>query len=129
MYRDTSFSNLILVHPDKISEVIEDLRQAVVRVDRTLEEFRCIRLDGMLAQNIANYRSKLNKYALLGSDCSWREYDEELASAISNIDMCYGILMNTQNFYIGNLVYVCQMLEMVRDTFENKIEEYREYLL
>ena len=128
-YEKLEFTNLVSQNPEEFSRIISELRNAVFNIEETLEEFNGIRLDSTLQLSIQIFRTKLNKYMLIRSDCSWRRYDPELANALNSIDMCYGVLMNNESYSVGNIVYVAQMLNHVKDVFENKIEEYRSYIL
>ena len=128
-FEKPKFIDLVSQNPEEFSRIITELRRGVSNIEETIEEFKDIKLDSTLQLRMKIFRTKLNKYMLTRSDCSWRRYDSELSNALNSIDMCYGVLMNNESYTVGNIVYVAKMLNYVKNIFEEKIEEYQSYIL
>lgn len=116
------------VRPDLCERILKDLRAAIPRIESAIEDFEDIAINSSLHTALSVFKSRLNKYALLGSDCSWQEYDTELAQCLDQIDMCTGVLMKKQKYRVSDVVYISRTLREIKERFEEKTEEYSELL-
>ena len=114
------------MQPELCERLVRDLRQALENLRDIKEEFGQINLDSSLGIRISGFKSKLNKYVLVGCDCSWSRVDSELNQALTRIDMCYGILMNKSKYTVSDICYVSRTLDEIKKVFEEKLELFEE---
>lgn len=109
-------------------KMARNLRRAITQIEKFLTELSNIRLSENSNLELTLLKPKFSKYALIGDDCTLEKDDSNILHMISQIDMCYKLLLMKSSYTFGDVVYVSETMSKAKELFERKLEEVDELL-
>ena len=108
-------------------KMARNLRRAITQIEKFLTELSNIKLSGNSNLELTLLKPKFSKYALIG-DCTLEKNDSDILHMMSQIDMCYKLLLMKSSYTFGDVIYVNETMSKAKELFERKLEEVDELL-
>lgn len=116
------------VNPDDAKLLMRNLHHAIDAIEKLSDELSNIKIDANTNISITLLKPKFSKYVLMGSDCSLEKENSEILHTLSQIDMCYKVLLCKTSYTIGDVIYMINTLSNAKVFFEHKLEDVCELL-
>ena len=108
---------------DVVQKIIKSCKHAINCLNDLHDELAQIDLSDNISTQINVLKPKFNKYVIMGCDCSFEKSDEDLIHVLSQIEMCYKVLLGKERYNVGDLFYMENTLTRAREFFEYKLDE------
>ncbi len=123
MYERNSFGSTILVDSEVAQKMIKNYNYAIRRLDALHSELSSLEVSNNLPTEINLLKPMFNKYVIMGCDCSFGKNDEDLIHVLSQIEMCYKVLLGKEHYNVGDILYMYNTITNAKEFFESKLEE------